>query len=130
MMTDFVTELTIQLRAWQSGTTSLQPHHVQEMCIRAAAATLGDQELTTITLRHEVQPEDLTVLTVAEFDGETISLWPEDVSTLRALLSFWNEHRPPQVGDPLAIPCRLEDGRVVSEVVEDMLNNHNEHGGT
>lgn len=130
MTTDFITELTKELRAFQDETLWIQPYIVQEMCIRAARKTLGDQELSQITLRHEVEPHPTTLelLTVLEFGdtGDRFTLFAGDVSTLRALLAFWNEYRPIELGMPLSMPVKLEDGRIVSEVVQELMEDDND----
>ena len=130
--TDFITELTKQLRAWQDETNWLQPYHVQEMVIQAARAVIeeGQQTLSNITLKHEVEvgPDELELITVLEFgdDGERFFLFAPDVATLRALLAFWNENRGIEVGMPLTMPVKLADGRIVSEVVAELLEDEND----
>ena len=120
-MSDFLTALTKELRAFQDETTWLFPATVREMLTNAAAAALLDP-LPRITLRREVEPDDLTVYTVLDLgEGDTFTLDAGDVATLRALLLAWDENRPAQVGDPLSMPCKLADGRVVPEVVPEML---------
>jgi hypothetical protein len=104
------------------------PSFVQYLLTTAAANTIAgtpDQDRLDITLRREIEVrlEDLMTITVIDLGGGyQFSLFPEDVAVLRALLLSWDESRPPQVGDPLTMGCKLPDGRVVSEVVEELLD--------
>lgn len=109
----------------QSLVEGWTPSFVQYLLTKAAASTIADQDRLDITLHREIEiigPEDLATITVIDLgDGDRFSLFPEDVAMLRALLLSWDESRPPQVGDPLTMGCKLSDGRVVSEVVEELL---------
>jgi hypothetical protein len=125
MSTDFITELTKQLRAWQDETQFLQPYDVQEMVIQASRAVVdaGEQTLPEITLHHEVEPmvDGLELLTILTLENERFILFAPDVSVLRALLAFWNENRDIEIGMPLSMPVKLEDGRIVSEMVQELM---------
>lgn len=119
--TDFITALTRQLRAWQDETVWLTREHVAEM-LTAAAAEVLPAELEPVRLWREVNPEDMTVSVRLELAGpEQFTLWPEDVAVLRALLLSLDENEPAKVGELLAIPTRLSDGRIVNVVTEEML---------
>jgi hypothetical protein len=118
---NFIEALTQQLHAWQDETTWISPTDLQEMLIQAAKATLPE-ELSPVTVRREVDPEDMKARTILEIEGEYLtSLCAEDIATLRALLIAYDETIPARVGDPLSMPTRLRDGRVVSEVTEELL---------
>jgi len=120
---NFIEALTRELHTWPDEAAWLSYDVVAETLARAAAEVLGEKPPTDITLRRAVEPDDLSVWTVLEFGADhRVILGVQDVATLRALLLTWDENRPARVGDPLMIPARLGDGRVVSEVVPELLN--------
>ena len=118
---NFIEALTRELHNWQDETLWLSADVVAEMVTRAAAEVLGEEPSPHIVLRRAVEPDDLRVWTILEFDDDRIVLDGRDVATLRALLLTWDETAPARVGDPLSVPCRLPDGRVVGEVVSEIL---------
>lgn len=120
---NFVVALLRHLKSWQDDIYWLTPDYLQMYLTRAAADSLP-AELPRITLRRLVSPEPgLTTWTLIDLgDGDSFFLAADDVATLRALLLSWDEHAPARVGDGLMMPCKLEDGRVVSEVVQELLD--------
>lgn len=121
---NFIQALIHELHQWQDETTWLTYDVVQDMLIRAAAVVIGDvPELSRVTLHHEYEPSDLTIAwAVLSIDREIeVILLPDDITTLRALLLTWDENRPARLGDALALPVQLPDGRVVTEVIEEFL---------
>jgi hypothetical protein len=123
MPNDFITNLLWELHVWNDETQTLTAPILQEMIILAAEKTLGQQTLSHITLRHEIEVTDgpLELLTILELEEDQFVLWPADVATLRALLAFWNENRDIEVGMPLSMPVKLADGRIVSEMVQALM---------
>lgn len=117
----FITAMLKQLHQWQDETNWITYNDMEEMLIQAAKETLPNG-LPQITLRREVEPEDLEVRTTLYIDGEYLtSLDRDDVATLRALLLAYDETIPARVGDPLSMPTRLRSGKTVSEVTEELL---------
>lgn len=127
---DFVFELLKQLVKWQDETTWLSGDVVKEMLVQAASNVLSVTELANdMTLSRQVDPDGMEVYTILTVGGERTLLNQVAVSTLRVLLLSWDELRGPQLGDPLLIPIRLADGRVVSEVVSELLEGDDVHDG-
>jgi hypothetical protein len=109
-MSDFITELTRQLRDWQDYMARAD---VAEMVARAAGAVL--EEPTRITLRRRVNPEDGYVWHFLVVDGEEEAMLDAaDLHTLQAILATYDIDAPARPGDTLTEPMRLEDGRVVT----------------
>lgn len=119
-MSSFVALLTRELHAWQDETCWLGEADIRQMLERAAAGCV--EQLAAVRLYREIEPVELTPLVVVQAGEDYILLPPEDVATLRALLLAFDEDAPPRPGEPLTVPCRLEDGRVVSIVTGEMLN--------
>lgn len=119
---DFATALTQQLNEWQDE-TFLTVDYVEEMLVKAAAVVLDNEELPQITLRREIDPAGMKVHIILETEIDQVLFFPEDISTLRAILFTYDETKKPQIGEPLIMPTRLKDGRIVTEVVEELLKN-------
>jgi hypothetical protein len=119
---DFITALTRELRSFQDETTWIFWDTTKDMLTRAAAAVIAEGELPRIVLRCEYDPADLACWTILEVDGEYVTtLAADDVAVLRALLMTWDENRPAQLGGSLSTPTRLADGRIVTEIVPELL---------
>lgn len=117
---NFIQALLAQLHEFIPESSWVAEDDLLGFLQEAAAASLPE-ELPAITLRREIDPEEMRVHTVLNVDGEQITMYAEDVATLRALLLSWDETRPPQLGEPLAVPTRLKGGKVVSVVTEELL---------
>lgn len=124
MSTDFITALTKQLRAWQDETQWLQPDVIAEMLRDAANEAVG--KLSRVEMYRQWDPIDSSPQIILKVETDSVLMWPEDVATLRALLMSFDENAPARVGEPLSMPARLTDGRVVSVVVEEMLKESND----
>lgn len=118
-MGSFAEHLTRQLHAYQDETYWLSVDTVRQMLARAAQEAVDRP--AQVRLWREVNPEDMAVVIRVEIEGESFTLWPEEVATLRALLLGLDETAPARLGEPLSMPCKLEDGRVVSLVTEELL---------
>lgn len=126
--TNFFALLATYIQLWAGGASDggqpelLTSIAVRNMCLRAAAEMIVDGDLPAVRLYREIAPEDMSVHTILSIDGdERVLLFPDDVATLRALILSFDESAPPHVGEPLSMPIWLQNGTVVSVVVEDML---------
>ncbi len=91
-----------------------EPDTIRQALVSAAAQvveTIPDD----LRLYRRIEPRNWQVSIVLEADdADPLILDADDIATLRALLCALDETAPPQPGEPLSTPTRLEDGRVVS----------------
>ena len=117
MDTVFIENLTRQLHEYEDETLSVDT--ILEIITTAANEAVDNP--ANLRLYREIDPSELSPLIILQVDVESILLQPEHITTLRALLLNFDENAPPRIGEPLALPCKLRNGRVVSVVTEELL---------
>jgi hypothetical protein len=123
-MSSFIQHLTDQLQQWPDETTAIRPADVQQMLLHASDAALNDIieiEADRVRVWREIDPVHLTPAIIIEVGGDGLLLLPPELKWLKALLLSYDEDAPPQVGEPLSVATRLNDGRVVSTVIPELL---------
>ena len=123
-MPSFIQHLIDQLQQWPDKMKAIGPADMQQLLLHASDAALNDiieVEADRVRVWREIDPAELTPVIIIEVGGDGLALLPPELKWLKALLLSYDEDAPPQVGEPLSVATRLNDGRVVSTVIPEML---------